>query len=771
VSRRRSRDQLVLVDEIALAIVTFAAIVGMHRLFVDGSYRGPLIAQALIAHVVVTVLRRLGVKVLPAALITGGAAVLVLTWTRFPDTVHWGLPTGQTLRQAGDDLEAAWRLFGKVRAPAPVENGFLAASGAAIWVLVFVADWAAFRVSATFEALLPATTLFVFAAALGGSGSPFAGAAVFAGAALLFVLLHRTSNQERTSRWAGEHHSQGRWSLLGTGAALIAAAVVAGLIAGPKLPGAEAEPVVAWRDINRDKPTRVVTSPLVQLQTKILDQPDVELFSVESEQPSYWRLTSLDQFDGQIWRQSYSTSDAEGKLPQAIDSAARTDTVEQTFQILRLASVWLPAAYEPVAVDTGADPADYDEQSSTLMVDRDVSDSDGYSYKVTSALPLWSAAELRAASTDVPKPIEDVYTDLPGDFPDRVTQLANDVTADAATPYDKAVALQDYLRGPDFTYNINVGPGHSEDALQHFLFESREGYCEQFAGSYAVMARAIGLPARVAVGFTWGVRDRFEPDLYRVRGNHAHAWPEVYIGEYGWVPMEPTPGRGLPGGEAWTGFPGVQDDTGGAAATLDRPETAANGPGGNAGSADSRAPGEGLGLDGIGGTASSSSSDDNNSGIGDALGRAVLPVAIALGAYLVLVPCLLAGQRALRRRRAATPSARVRLSWLTATDRAREAGVVLPASLTFTESAERMAAALPESGGGARQLALAMELITYAEVAATDDDVDSAAEASAAVTEVANRGEPWWRRVLVWFDARRLWRPRPTRLVTTGALR
>jgi transglutaminase-like putative cysteine protease len=771
VSRRRSRDQLVLVDEIALAIVTFAAIVGMHRLFVDGSYRGPLIAQALIAHVVVTVLRRLGVKVLPAALITAGAAVLVLTWTRFPDTVHWGLPTGQTLRQAGDDLEAAWRLFGKVRAPAPVENGFLAASGAAIWVLVFVADWAAFRVSATFEALLPATTLFVFAAALGGSGSPFAGAAVFAGAALLFVLLHRTSNQERTSRWAGEHHSQGRWSLLGTGAALIAAAVVAGLIAGPKLPGAEAEPVVAWRDINRDKPTRVVTSPLVQLQTKILDQPDVELFSVESEQPSYWRLTSLDQFDGQIWRQSYSTSDADGKLPQAIDSAARTDTVEQTFQILRLASVWLPAAYEPVAVDTGADPADYDEQSSTLMVDRDVSDSDGYSYKVTSALPLWSAAELRAASTDVPKPIEDVYTDLPGDFPDRVTQLADDVTADAATPYDKAVALQDYLRGPDFTYNINVGPGHSEDALQHFLFESREGYCEQFAGSYAVMARAIGLPARVAVGFTWGVRDRFEPDLYRVRGNHAHAWPEVYIGEYGWVPMEPTPGRGLPGGEAWTGFPGVQDDTGGAAATLDRPETAANGPGGNAGSADSRAPGEGLGLDGIGGTASSSSSDDNNSGIGDALGRAVLPVAIALGAYLVLVPCLLAGQRALRRRRAATPSARVRLSWLTATDRAREAGVVLPASLTFTESAERMAAALPESAGGARQLALAMELITYAEVAATDDDVDSAAEASAAVTEVANRGEPWWRRVLVWFDARRLWRPRTTRLVTTGALR
>jgi hypothetical protein len=83
-----------------------------------------------------------------------------------------------------------------------VENGFLAVSVAAIWLIVFVADWAAFRVMATFEALLPATTLFVFSAALGGSGSPVASAGLFAGSALLFVLLQRTSNQERTSRWA-----------------------------------------------------------------------------------------------------------------------------------------------------------------------------------------------------------------------------------------------------------------------------------------------------------------------------------------------------------------------------------------------------------------------------------------------------------------------------------------------------------------------------------------------------------------------------------------
>ncbi|HKH25157.1 MAG TPA: transglutaminaseTgpA domain-containing protein, partial [Acidimicrobiales bacterium] len=204
------RGSMLLATEVALAVVTFTAIMGMHRLFVDGSYRGPLAVQAIVAHLVVAMLRRRRVPLVPAAGITVVTAVLVLSWTRFPDTVRYLLPTGGTLSAAGDDLDAAWRLFQEVKAPAPVENGFIVATGVAIWLLAYLADWAAFRAGAAFEAVLPATTLFLFAAALGAPGDRVASAAVFAAAALVFVLLHRTVSQEESSTWAASHRAHGR---------------------------------------------------------------------------------------------------------------------------------------------------------------------------------------------------------------------------------------------------------------------------------------------------------------------------------------------------------------------------------------------------------------------------------------------------------------------------------------------------------------------------------------------------------------------------------
>ena len=182
---------------------------------------------------------------------------------------------------------------------------------------------------------------------MGGNGSPVASAALFSVAALVYVLLHRTAAQERTSRWAGGHRRQGRWSLVGTGVAISLGAVLAGSIAGPRLPGADADALVAWKDLNEDDPTRVVISPMVSLQTKLLDQSQLQVFTVRSERSSYWRLTALDEFDGEIWRSSYSTDDADGELPRAIDPASESETVEQEVTIDALASVWLPAALEP----------------------------------------------------------------------------------------------------------------------------------------------------------------------------------------------------------------------------------------------------------------------------------------------------------------------------------------------------------------------------------------------------------------------------------------
>jgi transglutaminase-like putative cysteine protease len=755
------RGHMLLATEVALAVVTFTAITGMHRLFVDGSYRGPLAVPAIVAHLVVAVLRRRRVPLLPAAGITVVAAVLVLSWTRFPDTVRYLLPTGSTFSTAGNDLEAAWRLFQEVKAPAPVENGFIVATGVAIWLLVYIADWAAFRAGAAFEALLPATTLFLFAAALGEDGDRVASAAVFAAAALVFVLLHRTVTQEESSTWAAAHRAHGRWSLLGTGAALTAIAVTAGALAGPRLPGAEADPVLAWRDITDDEPTRVVVSPMVDLRTRIVEQPNVEVFTVRSAQPSYWRLTALDEFDGTIWRSSYGTDDADGELPAAVESGVDTQQVTQTVTIIALNSVWLPAAYEPVALDPGDHPVGWDGDSSTLIVDRDVPTSDGFTYEVTSALPLWTDDELRSAPADVPDEISDGYLGLPDDLSSDVLALADEVTADAGTQFDKALALQNFLLG--YTYDQTVPAGHSADALRSFLFETKRGYCEQFAGSFAAMGRAAGLPTRVAVGFSWGIQDPNDQELYRVRGIHAHAWPEVYFEGYGWVPFEPTPGRAPPRAGEWLGLQPAQEDAGGASATL---------PNGVAGEGGPAAAGGGEALRPVDDPLAELELSPGGGGGGGAtvpseVRNAALALAAGIAAYLVLVPLAVIAARSIRRRRATTPSDKVRLAWREANRRAADAGIELPPSLTVAEAANRLAVALPGSAPAIHGAARTMEKVAYAEMAPSAGEVTEARDAWAAVNAEVNGREPFWRRIARYFDVRRLLpRERRQRLIT-----
>ncbi|MCY4036359.1 MAG: transglutaminase-like domain-containing protein, partial [bacterium] len=204
----------------------------------------------------------------------------------------------------------------------------------------------------------------------------------------------------------------------------------------------------------------------------------------------------------------------------------------------------------------------YEPSSSTLIVDRSLATSDGLSYTVTSALPRFDPEVLKAIPLDaVPDALASANTslssDLPSDFSPRVRDLAARLTAGAESGYEQALALQSFFRNGGFVYDANVVPGHSGNRIEDFL-NARRGYCEQFAGTFAAMARSIGLPARVAVGFTVGEADPDDPNLYLVRGRHAHAWPEVFLAGVGWVAFEPTPGRGAPGAQDHTGVAEAQ---------------------------------------------------------------------------------------------------------------------------------------------------------------------------------------------------------------------
>lgn len=559
---------MLVVAEVTLVAVTIAAALGLARLFVDGSFLLPVIAFAVVGHAVAAACRRTGLSAGATIATSIGTMVVALTWTLLPETTAFGIPTPGTLQTAVAELSSALATFREVVAPAPVEPGFVLAAAIGIWIVAFTADTAAFRAAAPLEAIVPSTTLFVFAAALGAPQRRLPITVVFLLALLAHWMAHRALAQATSPTWMATEGGSGPGSLLRAGATLAVVAVAAAIIVGPRIPGAGDSGVVPWRASEREGPgSLVVVSPLVDIQARIVDQADVEVFTVESEADSYWRLTSLETFNGRTWSSKGQYRPASGRLEGAGGApGGGKERVEQRFSISQLDVKWLPAAYEPVAIDLPS--TRYDASSGSLLTEEDV--ATGLEYTVTSSLKTIEGAELQEVGELQPGELSDIYTDLPDGFSVGVQELAFDIAGDPAlTPYEKALALQDHFRSGEFTYDLDIEKGHDANALEAFLFDTKRGYCEQFAGSYAALARSIGLPARVAVGFTPG--ERGADGRFQVRGLNGHAWPEVYFADYGWVPFEPTPNRGIPGAESYTGVAEAQ-------ATPENPTTPTSSP-------------------------------------------------------------------------------------------------------------------------------------------------------------------------------------------------
>jgi transglutaminase-like putative cysteine protease len=162
-------------------------------------------------------------------------------------------------------------------------------------------------------------------------------------------------------------------------------------------------------------------------------------------------------------------------------------------------------------------------------------------YRADSLVPAVGEAQLRAAGGDYPAWVRNRYLALPDKVPVRVLALARDLTATAPTPYDRARAIETYLRA--FPYNLDLPyPPRDRDMVDYFLFDLRQGYCDYYATTMVVLARAAGLPARLAVGYFSGTYDEANA-RYVVTEADAHAWVEIYFPDYGWIEFEPTAGR------------------------------------------------------------------------------------------------------------------------------------------------------------------------------------------------------------------------------------
>ena len=162
------------------------------------------------------------------------------------------------------------------------------------------------------------------------------------------------------------------------------------------------------------------------------------------------------------------------------------------------------------------------------------------SYTVQSMISDLQNSELQKSGSEYPALVRETYLQLPEDLPEMVTLLAGEITRSAATPLEKVLAVQGFLR-QEYLYDLDTPPAApGQDVVEYFLFQEKRGYCSHFASAMVILLRSSGVPARLAAGYTTWQYDHSE-NRYTVPASAAHAWVEVYFPQYGWVEFEPTP--------------------------------------------------------------------------------------------------------------------------------------------------------------------------------------------------------------------------------------
>ena len=250
----------------------------------------------------------------------------------------------------------------------------------------------------------------------------------------------------------------------------------------------------------------------------------------------YWRSVIYDHYTGHGWTTSQTEMvEYEAGEPVISEDMPFHRVLRQEVQVIGDLDEMLHVAGTLVTAD-----------QDFSVAWRSYEDAFGVSIKATayradSLVPVVSEEQLRSAGSDYPEWVQDRYLTLPDGVPDRVLALARDLTATEPTPYDRALAIESYLRTFSYTLDVPSPPFH-RDVADYFLFDLQRGHCDYYATTMAVLARAAGLPARLVVGYAGGTYDA-DNVRYLVTKADAHAWVEVYFPEYGWVEFEPTAGR------------------------------------------------------------------------------------------------------------------------------------------------------------------------------------------------------------------------------------
>jgi transglutaminase-like putative cysteine protease len=699
---------------VAVTIYSLTVAAGMARVFSGWEFMSDLGLLVVVGHGTSLLLRRLKVSGWIAIPFITVALLWVLLALHYGHTMTGLLPRRATFDLVDLEVGLVRDQFQTAVAPVLYGAGWATLAGFAMIIAVVMADSFAFRAEARGEALVPGGVLFIFISALGSQRLRIeVTAALLAAGVITVVALRALHDRTRrveltTSRRSGSMLVP---AALGTAAAI---AVMAGLV-GPRIPGAGAEPIYETR--GRNGGVTEVQSPLVDIRSRLTNRGNVELFRVNADAESYWRETTLPEFDGDTFR--LPNGELESIQDEGRPAANDGVIIRQQIQILALDGPLVPAAASVrfAGGSRGQQQIDLrlNEVTNTLLASGDFEPGDLFA--VDSVSPRLTPDQLRAATTAAPP--GDVFIDLPDDLPDVVGELAAEATSGATTSFDRAIALEQWFHA-NFEYSLEVQQGHGSSAIESFL-NGRVGYCEQFAATFAVMARTLDIPSRVAVGYTPGLLNA--DGWYSVIGKNSHAWPELWFDGIGWVAFEPTPGRGAPGNESYTGRPAQQDTTGPDAAAGDpvgssprptTPSTVVAPP--NNGAAPTTFPSQRPRILDPEGRTGSGSASDNSSGFPwpQVLVMAILAAGIA-------APWVGRRWRA-RQARSHGPADRVLRAWVTATMAAQQAGVNGHQSMTTREWAAATAGQLPVAARPMRALAEVVDRVTFARAGTIDLD-------------------------------------------------
>jgi hypothetical protein len=700
-------------------------------------YTWAAIAAVVAAHLAVRSTR------LPALLapVAGLAGLLIYVTLVFTggDALFGLLPTPTSLRALYDNVHAGLIAVHDLAAPVDTRPELILLAAGAVGLLTVVIDVIAVMLRRPAAAGLALLGLYAVPTAVARDGVKWP---LFVVGALGYLVLLMAEGRDRLLRWGrpigggdvvppGQNPTRTALDeetpLPLTGQRIGAAALAIAVIAPLFVPGLTGHALSNLARTGSGDGTgggagQIAINPFTQLSDRLKQPTPTRLFQVNSTLPDLYnlRLMTLNTYTSRGWegRELNAGNSATGRMPVPSYEADQSGTASAYQATIAVDAAYsgdvLPTAFYPTNIEGVTADWHYDPVGGVLQNPRSRANSQRYTVDGFNAVP--TPVQMEQSAGEIPAEVQDRWGGI-SSVPDEVRRTVDSIIRDKNTPYERALALNNFFRDGThgFAYSTQTQPGNSGSALVDFL-RNKRGFCEQYASAMGIMLRVAHIPSRVVIGFLHPSTGNGKWD---VTSSDAHAWVEGYFPGVGWAPFDPTPRNysdRIDPAYAPGPVPTAAPTTSGSSSD----STASAGP--QTGKLDTSAPSElGGGGDGTSGLLTPRT--------------AIIALAALLVLVLLLTPAV--GRLAARRRRlrvavGADPRAAAVAGWDEILSTAIDFGLPLPANETPRGTARRLARDLTDSQpavAGLRLLALAEERARYAPEAGVDGDLPTAVRA------------------------------------------